>query len=201
MKVKIIGAGPAGLYFGILLKKAQPSSEITILEKNPADVTWGWGVVFSDETLEGFEDADGPTYEAITNSFARWEAIDIHFRGRLIRSGGHAFYGIRRVRLLQILQERAKELGIRIEFEKEVKSVKELEDFDLIVGADGINSKIRDLYSDIFKPDIAIGKNRFTWLASTRVYESFKFFFRENEHGFFVVHAYPFDQDLEHFYC
>jgi anthraniloyl-CoA monooxygenase len=199
MKVKVIGAGPAGLYFGILLKKAQPSSEITIVEKNPADVTWGWGVVFSDETLEGFEDADAPSFESITNTFARWDAIDIHFRGRLIRSGGHAFYGIRRVRLLQILQERAKELGIQIEFEKEVKNKNELAGFDLVVAADGINSKIRDLYSDVFKPDIAIGKNRYTWLASTRVYNSFKFFFRENEHGFFVVHAYPFDQDMSTF--
>ncbi len=199
MKVLVAGGGPAGLYFGILMKKLQPSYDITILEKNPADVTWGWGVVFSDETLERFQEADNPTYEAITNSFARWEAIDVHFRNRVIRSGGHAFYGIRRERLLQILQDRCRELGVRLQFESEVTDPAQYLDTDLIVAADGINSHIRDLYSDVFRPDIEIGKNRYIWLASTHVYNSFKFFFRENERGFFVVHAYPFDRDMSTF--
>src|SRR5437762_7479969 len=106
MKIDIVGGGPGGLYFALLAKKADPSARITIWEKNAPDVTWGWGVVFSDETLENFEQADRPTYEAITSSFARWEAIDIHFRGKMIRSRGHHFYGIRRVLMLQILQQR-----------------------------------------------------------------------------------------------
>jgi anthraniloyl-CoA monooxygenase len=199
MKVVIAGGGPAGLYFAILMKKLQPSSDITILEKNPDGVTWGWGVVFSDETLEGFQEADAPTYKAITNSFARWDSIDVHFKNRVIRSGGHAFYGIRRVKLLSILEDRCRELGISLKFEYEVKDSSQYSDADLFVGADGVNSKIREMYADVFKPDIEIGKNRYIWLASTHVYQSFKFFFRENEHGFFVVHAYPFDRDMSTF--
>lgn len=198
MKISVVGAGPAGLYFGILARKALQDCEITIIEKNSPDVTWGWGVVFSDETLENFEQADHDSYREITETFARWDDIDVHFKGRVIRSGGHRFFGIRRTRLLEILQNRCKRLGVQLKFNQEVEQV-DSGSADLIVAADGINSKVRAQFSDFFRPDIQTGKNKYIWLATTRVFDSFKFFIRENEHGLFVVHAYPFDKDLSTF--
>jgi len=199
MKIAVIGGGPAGLYFGILMKKANPGCDISIFEKNPANVTWGWGVVFSDETLAGFQEADPESYASITSSFARWEAIDINFRGRVIRSGGHAFCGIRRVQFLKILQERCLQLGVKVRFGEDVEDLSGFSDADLIVAADGINSRIRNLYSDHFQPDIQAGKSKYIWLATRRVFESFLFIVRENEHGLFQVHAYPFDRDMSTF--
>ena len=197
MKILVVGAGPAGLYFSILARKALPNCEIKVVEKNPPDVTWGWGVVFSDETLENFEQADYETYQEITDSFARWDDIDIHFKGRIIRSGGHRFFGIRRTKLLQILQTRCRSLGVDLHFNEEVEHINS--DADLVVAADGINSKIREQFSDVFRPDIVNGKNKYTWLATSKIFDSFKFFVRENEHGLFIVHAYPFDKDLSTF--
>lgn len=197
MKIHVIGAGPAGLYFSLLTKKKRPDFEITIFEKNPANVTWGWGVVFSDETLGGFQEADLETYQQITSSFARWDAIDVHFGGKRIRSGGHAFSGIRRMRLLEILQNRCRDLGVRMKFETEGEAGNQ--EADLVVAADGINSTIRSDYSDFFQPDIIEGKNRYIWLATRRLFDAFTFIIRESEHGLFVVHAYPFDKNMSTF--
>jgi anthraniloyl-CoA monooxygenase len=197
VKIHVIGAGPAGLYFAILMKKAKPEINITLFEKNPPDVTWGWGVVFSDETLGGFQESDPETYEEITSTFARWDSIDVYFGGRIIRSRGHAFCGIRRMRLLEILQNRCRQLGVHLQFETEID--KPSSNADLVVAADGINSKMRTVYSDFFQPDIAIGKNRYIWLATTRMFQAFTFIVRENQHGLFVVHAYPFDKDMSTF--
>ena len=194
MQIVVIGGGPAGLYFGLLLKKARPAHEVTVIERNPADVTWGWGVVFSDETLEGFREADAESYEQIAASFARWDAIDIHFKGRVIRSGGHAFCGLRRMRLLEILQGRCQRLGVRLRFGAEVSDLGSLRDADLIVAADGVNSRARAVLADHLKPRIELGKSPYIWLATTRVFDAFTFIIRENEHGLFQVHAYPFDE-------
>jgi anthraniloyl-CoA monooxygenase len=190
VKIAVIGGGPAGLYFSLLLKKAEPSHEIEVLERNRPDDTFGWGVVFSNETLGHFRDADGETFHRIAESFAHWEAIDTHVGGKLIRSGGHGFSGIARRRLLQILQERCRELGVSLNFETEVEG---LPPADLVVAADGINSKIRTAHEDVFQPTIEPGKARFIWLGTTRRFEAFTFIIRENEHGLFQVHAYPFD--------
>ena len=199
MKISIIGGGPAGLYFGLLLKKAAPHHEIHITERNQPDDTFGWGVVFSDETLGNFLEADPQTHQAIIKDFVHWDAIDIHFRDTVVRSGGHGFSGIARRRLLQLLQDRCLELGVKIDFSTEVEGLEAFADADLIVAADGINSKIRTQLADHFKPTIIPGKAKFIWLGTTKVFDAFKFFCRHNEHGFFTVHAYPFDADTSTF--
>lgn len=195
MKVLCIGGGPAGLYLSILLKKADPSHEVTILERNQADTTFGWGVVFSEETLENLLDADAPTHEAITEAFAHWDSIDIHFRGETISSTGHGFSGIARKELLRILQERALSLGVEIRFGVEVDDLSVAEGYDLVVGSDGIHSKVRNTYPASFGPSLEEHACRYIWLGTTKVFDAFKFFFEENEHGLFQVHGYRYDQE------
>jgi len=196
VKIAVIGGGPAGLYFSLLLKKAGPAHEIEVFERNRADDTFGWGVVFSNETLGHFKEADGETFARITESFAHWEAIDTHVGGRVLRSGGHGFSGIARRRLLQILQERCTELGVRLNFEAEIDG---LPVADLVVAADGINSKVRTAHEDVFQPSIEPGKARFIWLGTTRRFEAFTFLIRDTDHGLFQVHAYPFDRNTSTF--
>lgn len=195
MRIIGIGGGPAGLYFAILRKKAHPEDHITIYERNAPDVTFGWGVVFSDETLSFFEEADRPTHEAITKRFAHWDAIDIHFRGEHIRSVGHGFSGLARKELLRILQERATELGVEIVFNREIDDIDSVvQEADLVLAADGANSKVRAKYASTFRPEIDLRKCKYTWLGTDLRFDSFKFFFEENEHGVFQVHGYPFDE-------
>jgi anthraniloyl-CoA monooxygenase len=199
VKIGVIGGGPAGLYFALLMKKAAPEHDIHIVERNRADDTFGWGVVFSDETLGHFLDADASTYERITDEFVHWEAIDIHFKGEMIRSGGHGFSGIARRRLLQILQERCAQLGVRLSYETECEGVEFFRDADLVVAADGINSRVRTAMAHRFAPDILVGKSRFIWLGTTKVFDAFKFFVRDTPHGLFQVHAYPFNAETSTF--
>jgi anthraniloyl-CoA monooxygenase len=196
VKIAVIGGGPAGLYFSLLLKKAGPAHEIEVFERNRADDTFGWGVVFSNETLGHFKEADPETFARITESFAHWEAIDTYVGGRVLRSGGHGFSGIARRRLLQILQERCTELGVRLHFQHEMDA---LPVADVVVAADGINSKVRTAHEDVFQPTIEPGKARFIWLGTTRRFEAFTFIIRDTDHGLFQVHAYPFDRDTSTF--
>ena len=143
MKVVILGAGPAGMYCGLLLKKARPAAEITILERNPAGATYGWGVVFSDRTLASFREADYPTYARITEQFVLWDAIDTRFHGELMRCEGHVFAGLARKALLDILRERCLELDIAMRFETDITDLAALPECDLFIAADGVNSLVR----------------------------------------------------------
>jgi anthraniloyl-CoA monooxygenase len=203
MKIVCIGGGPAGLYFALVCKKARPGDEITVVERNAPGVTFGWGVVFSDETLSYLEETDPPTHEAITKRFAHWDAIDIHYRGECLRSGGHGFSGIARKELLAILQDRCRELGVRLVFDTEVDDLDEaiarLGGADLVIAGDGVKSKIRDRFAEHFRPSVELRKARYIWLGTKKKFDAFTFYFEENADGMFQVHAYRFDEDTSTF--
>jgi anthraniloyl-CoA monooxygenase len=203
MKIVCFGGGPAGLYFALLFKKARPDAQITVVERNAAGVTFGWGVVFSDETLSYLEENDRETHEAITKRFAHWDAIDIHIRGECLRSGGHGFSGIARRELLGILENRCRELGVTIEWGTDVDdyraTLQRLGDADLVVACDGVKSRIRERHADVFRPSVDIRKARYIWLGTKKTFDAFTFYFEENEHGMFQVHAYRFDESTSTF--
>ena len=192
MKIEIVGGGPAGLYFAILMKRLDPAHQVTVHERNRADDTFGWGVVFSDETLSNFEEADPETHRAITSQFAYWSDIDIFFRGERVRSTGHGFCGIARREFLRILQDRAAALRVEVRFETEVDPSR-LPPADLVLAADGANSRVRERFAAHFQPSIDWRRCKFTWLGTDLLFDAFTFIFKENEHGLFQVHAYPFD--------
>ena len=198
MKVNVVGGGPAGLYTALLLMKGNAGHQVTVFERNKPDDTFGWGVVFSDQTLENFRLADEPTFKAITENFAHWDDIDVFVHGKRITSGGHGFSGIARKKLLQILQHRAAELGADLRFTTEAGDVTS-RDADLIVAADGINSSIRSKYAGHFKPDLDSRTARFIWLGTTFPFDAFTFYFVENEHGVFQAHCYRFDDKTSTF--
>ena len=193
MRYAILGGGPSGLYFALLAKKANPSDEVLVVERNPPDATFGWGVVFSEETLGALRDADYETYTEIAESFARWNAIDIYYQDTKIRSRGHVFTGISRKVLLDILQRRCRTLGVGLEFEREVRDLGEFEGADLIIGADGVNGLVRRTHAEFFKPQIAVHSTKYVWFGSDLQLDAFTFIFRRNDDGLFQVHAYPFD--------
>ncbi|MBV9026995.1 MAG: bifunctional salicylyl-CoA 5-hydroxylase/oxidoreductase [Candidatus Eremiobacteraeota bacterium] len=200
MRITCVGGGPAGLYFAILVKKRCPSWGVTVYERNRASDTFGWGVVFSDATLENLRVADEPTQREITRAFAHWDDISVHFRGSTIRSGGHGFCGIARKRLLEILQRRAQEVGVDLKFRTEVGDVEALRrDCDLLVGSDGVNSRVRSTFASRFAPALRQGRCRFVWLGTTLPLDAFTFLFEKTEHGWFTVHAYRFDEALSTF--
>ena len=192
-----VGGGPAGLYFGLLMKLQDASHEVTILERNRAGDTFGWGVVFSDQTLGIFEQADPVSHAAITRHFAYWTDIDTHWKGEVVRSTGHGFCGLKRMKLLEILEARAVELGCDVRHEVEVDDLSAI-DADLVLIADGVNSRVRARYADHFQPSLDNRKCKFAWLGMNRRLPAFTFFFREaplpdGSTGLFQVHAYPFD--------
>src|SRR5215217_2106600 len=193
MKIAVIGGGPAGLYFSILMKKLDPRADVTVYERNRADDTFGFGVVFSDATLDNFEKYDLPSYWRITEEFAYWDDIAIHFKGTVHRIGGNGFCGCSRRSLLLILQERARELGVKLVFGVEVDDDGPFDGADLVVIADGINSRFRERHAAHFEPEVDLRPNKFAWMGSTRPLDAFTFIFQDTEWGPFIAHAYQYE--------
>jgi anthraniloyl-CoA monooxygenase len=199
MRIVCVGGGPAGLYFALLMKKLNPAHRITVVERNRPYDTFGWGVVFSDATLENMRAWDSDTANAIQVAFNHWDDVELHFKGRTIRSAGHGFVGIGRKQLLNILQERCEALDVELQFNREVESDAEFPDADLIIAADGIFSKIRSSHEAVFKPDIVKRPNRYIWLGTRKLVDAFTFYYEKTEHGWFQAHVYKFDANTSTF--
>jgi anthraniloyl-CoA monooxygenase len=200
MNIACIGGGPAGLYFAISMKLRNPEHEIEVFERNAPGVTFGWGVVFSDQTVENLTANDPTSAQIIADEFAHWDDIDVHFSGQCITSSGHGFIGIGRKRLLEILQNRARELGVILHFESECDPADpRWRDYDLVIAADGANSRFRDAHSDAFQVDVDVRSNKFVWLGTSKVFDAFTFAFEETEHGWIWAHAYRFAPDCSTF--
>ncbi len=194
MRIAVTGGGPGGLYFAALAKQLSLGDEISVWEQNAADDTFGFGVVFSDETLGGIEHADPAIYQAMEREFARWDDIDVHFKGQTITSGGHGFAAMNRRRLLQILQERCRELGVRLHFSTRAPEAGELAArHDLVVAADGANSAVRAAFAGILRPEFDVRRCKYMWLGTDLVFDAFKFYIEQTPHGVMQVHGYPYD--------
>jgi anthraniloyl-CoA monooxygenase len=193
MRVACIGGGPAGLYLGIQMKRADPAHEVVVFERNRADDPFGFGVVFSDATGDNLAAADPETYREMEARFHHWDDIDIHFRGERVRSTGHGFSGLSRAGMLSILARRAVQLGVDVRFGEEIADPGTLTDADLIVASDGINSAVRQQFAHTFRPTLEIRPNRFVWLGTTRPFAAFTFHFKEDAHGLWRVHAYQYE--------
>ncbi|WP_395672137.1 bifunctional salicylyl-CoA 5-hydroxylase/oxidoreductase [Inquilinus sp.] len=197
MRITVIGGGPGGLYFALLTKKARPDWQVAVQEQNRADDTFGFGVVFSDDTLDEFLSRDPESYERIRDRFAYWDDVAIHYRGEEIRCGGNGFCGTSRMTLLQILQERCREVGVDLSFSDRIDPAtldERFADSDIIVAADGINSPIREHFRDEFRPEVSVKANRFCWMGSTRPMGEFNYFFRQTEHGVICAHTYQYGE-------
>lgn len=196
MKIEVIGGGPAGLYFSLLMKRNDPCHEITVYEQNRPDDTFGFGVVFSAETLGHFRDYDAATYDRMCSSFAYWDDIDIFVKSRKITSSGHGFCGMSRKELLLVLQDRCRELGVEMVFQREIRSLADVADADLVLASNGINSWVRDAFADHFRPSVDWRPNKFVWLGSTRPLPAFTFDFRADDAGIWNLHAYQYDTEM-----
>jgi anthraniloyl-CoA monooxygenase len=199
VRIVSIGGGPAGLYFAILMKQADPAYDVTVVERNRPDDTFGFGVVFSDATLEHFAAADPESHAEISRALAHWDNIDIHYQGQVVTSRGHGFAGLSRQGLLDILQRRCRQLGVRLAFEQDVTDLERFAGADLVLAADGVNSAVRARYAAHFEPAIDWRSNRFVWLGTRCPFAAFTFLFKEDEHGLWRVHAYRYDQRLSTF--
>src|SRR6202161_511065 len=199
MRIVCVGGGPAGLYFGLLMKKENPVHRVTVVERNRPYDSFGGGVLFSEATMNNMRAWDAETADEIESAFNHWDDIEVLIKGRRMRTTGHGFVGIGRKKLLNILQSRCEALGVELVFEREVDSDLEFPDADLIIASDGVNSKIRNRYMEFFKPDLVMRPNRFVWLGTNKLYDAFTFDFRRTEHGWFQAHIYRFDDTTSTF--
>ena len=199
MNIVCIGGGPSGLYFALLMKRQNPAHDITVVERNRPYDTFGWGVVFSDQTLGNLQAADPVSAAQILGAFNHWDDIEVNIRGAKVRSGGHGFCGIGRKRLLNILQRRCEEVGVKLVFEADVQNDDEYPHADLIIASDGLNSRIRTRHAATYQPDIDLRDCRFVWLGTNKLFEAFTFAFEETEWGWFQAHAYRFDDSTSTF--
>jgi anthraniloyl-CoA monooxygenase len=193
MKIVCIGGGPAGLYFSLLMKRQNPAHQVVVVERNRPYDTFGWGVVFSDQTLGNLQQADPESAAEILDAFNHWDDVEVNIRGHKMTSGGHGFCGIGRKRLLNILQRRAEQVGVELVFETDVQDDTAYADADLVIASDGLNSRIRAKYAATYEPDVDLRDCRFVWLGTTKLFDAFTFAFEETEHGWFQAHAYRFD--------
>ncbi|MFN2513434.1 MAG: FAD-dependent monooxygenase [Pyrinomonadaceae bacterium] len=200
MKINIIGGGPAGLYFAILMKKANPANEITVYERNGPDDTFGWGVVFSGRTLANLREADAESHAEITSQFEAWDNVDVVRGDEKISVCGNSFSGVSRLQLLKILQQRAEQLGVAVRFHSEINDIESLRTgCHLLVGADGINSTLRQRFAEHFCPNLSIRSNRYIWYGTNQLFHGLTLTFRENEAGIFSAHSYKFNQTTSTF--
>ena len=198
MRINVIGGGPAGLYFALLMKKRDPSHEIVLFERNAPDDTFGWGVVFSGKTLSNLREADAESHHRITENFETWDNVDVVHRDRKVTVRGNHFSGIARLKLLNILQERCAELGVSLRFRTEADADAML-DADLVVGADGVNSEVRRRFAESFEPDLSVRHNRYIWYGTRRLFHGLTLTFRESGAGVFAAHSYKFDRTTSTF--
>lgn len=200
MLINIIGGGPAGLYFALLMKRHDPARRVTVYERNPPDATFGWGVVFSGRTLSNLRAADAESHRRITESFETWDNVDVVYRGQKITIRGNHFSGIARLRLLRLLQERCVELGVELRFNEEVTDVGALaSECDLLVGADGVGSEVRRRYAAHFRPQLGAGANKYIWYGTRQLFHGLTLTFRESASGLFAAHSYKFSPALSTF--
>src|ERR1044071_355855 len=194
MRINIIGGGPAGMYFAILMKKSDPSHEIIIYERNGPDDTVGWGGGFSGKTLANLREADPESHGEITREFEAWDNVDVVHQTEKISIHGNSFSGISRLRLLKILQRRCEELGIKLVFRHEVSDVESLRrECDLLLAADGVNSTVRKHFADKFQPELDVRPNRYVWYGTNKLFHGLTLTFRENQAGVFAAHSYKFN--------
>jgi anthraniloyl-CoA monooxygenase len=199
MRIVCIGGGPAGLYFALLMKKLHPEHHIRVVERNRPYDTFGWGVVFSDATMVSMQAWDPESAAEIKQAFNHWDDIEVLFKGTRQRTSGHGFVGIGRKKLLNILQRRCEALGVELVFETDVQGDQDFPDADLIIASDGLNSRVRQKYEDIFEPDMVVRPNRYIWLGTNKLFDAFTFDFRKTDHGWFQAHIYKFDENTSTF--
>ena len=200
MRINVIGGGPAGLYFALLMRRHGAAREVTVYERNPPGATFGWGVVFSGRTLRNLRAADEVSHRRITESFETWDNVDVVLRDSRVTVRGNDFSGVARIRLLNILQERCAELGVDLRFDAPVEDVEALAaDCDLLVGADGVGSFVREHYAAEFRPALDAGRNKYIWYGTRRLFHGLTLTFRETEAGVFAAHSYKFDKGLSTF--
>jgi len=193
MRITIVGGGPAGLYFALLMKRLDAAHHVTLFERDGPDDTFGWGIVFSDQTFDDLRDSDRPSYEAIVARAEKWDNVDIVHRGERITVRGNRFSGIARIRFLKILQERCRELGVDLRFQSPIADLQTLPPSDLVVGADGANSLVRRTHAARFQPSIGHGRNKYIWLGTRRLFHGLTLTFVEHGDGVYAAHSYKFD--------
>lgn len=198
-KINVIGGGPAGLYFAILMKQRDSSREVIVVERDGPDDTFGWGIVFSDQTFSYLEEGDRPSFQQIAGACEIWDNVDVVHKGERVTIRGNKFSGVGRLKFLSVLRERCRELGVDLRFHTNVADVEPFRDCDLMVGADGANSAVRRAYQDFFEPSIDVRNNKYVWLGTNQLFHGLTLTFRENEAGHFIAHSYKFNKSSSAF--
>ena len=199
MRITILGGGPAGLYFALLMKQRDPAHAVTIVERDGPDDTFGWGIVFSDQTFDYLREGDAPSFHAITSACEKWDNVDIVHRGERITVRGNRFSGIARIRFLQILHDRCLQLGVDLQFHRPIDDLAQLPPADLLVGADGANSLVRRTHEAVFRPTVEYGRNKYIWLGTSKLFHGLTLTFVEHSTGVYAAHSYKFDRHTSTF--